>query len=202
MCSPFCDSHSGEELRNRIANLSRVVRSSTVALSPACNFRIAKPDRSRPSRLCGLQSFEGAPKISAFMRFVGETRTIFRPGAARWALLFMDGFCETLRPTTGRKKQIPRLRAFGMTTPCMLRCSAGGFRERTSRFSGLRSPVDSTGAPTPDLGQGLRNDSTCMLRRSAGGSPANFGTNKKSRFLGRMRPFGTTNFMLFSARAW
>jgi hypothetical protein len=49
----------------------------------------------RGGREGGLQSGEGAPKINAFMKFVGETRTISKPGAARWALLFVGASYET-----------------------------------------------------------------------------------------------------------
>jgi hypothetical protein len=40
----------------------------------------------------GLQSRKGAPKITAFMKFVGDRTTIFKPGAARWASLFIANF--------------------------------------------------------------------------------------------------------------
>jgi hypothetical protein len=76
-----------------------------------------------------------------------------------------------------------------MTTPCMLRCSAGGLHERTSRFSGLRSAVDSAGVPTPDLGWAPTFGMTtpCMLRCSAGGSH-----ERTSRFSGLRSPVDST----------
>lgn len=40
----------------------------------------------------GLQSQEGAPRISGFMKFLGETRTLSKPSEVRWASLFMGGF--------------------------------------------------------------------------------------------------------------
>ncbi len=64
-------------------------------------YPTAYPERSRradsrpaalPRVWLGLQSVEGAPKISAFMECFGETGTVSKPGAARWALLFRGDF--------------------------------------------------------------------------------------------------------------
>jgi len=189
------------------------------------------------------------------MRFDGETRTIFKPGAARWALLFMGGFCGTLRLVAGKKKQIPRPKAtFGMTTPCTLRRSAA---VRAASF-GMNQKADPSAKAfgmtilyvlaqrRSENGAGKIAGQRPALR-CAGGSPASFGTNRKadssakafgmtilyvlahgrgengagkiagqrpalrcagelphepkSRFLGRMQPFGMTTFTLFGARS-
>ncbi|MGH9686247.1 MAG: hypothetical protein ACRD5K_04040 [Candidatus Acidiferrales bacterium] len=63
-----------------------------------------------------LHSREAAPKISAFMKFTGETRTISKPGAARWALLFMgtDGWLPGLAPLSEPKR---RQRSFASLRP-------------------------------------------------------------------------------------
>jgi hypothetical protein len=66
-----------------------------------------------PHAQLSLQSRERAPKISAFMKFVGETGTVSKPSVERWALLFLDGFWETIGPVADAKKQILRFRESG-----------------------------------------------------------------------------------------
>jgi hypothetical protein len=56
----------------------------------------------------GLQSRKRAPKINAFMKFVGETGTVFRPSGDRWALVFMGGFCGPSPSFKHPEKQILR----------------------------------------------------------------------------------------------
>jgi hypothetical protein len=63
-----------------------------------CSAGLSSPAGFPHARL-GLQSCKGAPKISAFMEFFGETGTVFKPGAARWASLFMGGFSAEFRPS-------------------------------------------------------------------------------------------------------
>jgi hypothetical protein len=86
-------------------------------------FSNREPDRSRPSRRCGLHSLRAAPKISAFMRFVGETRTIFRPGAARWALLFMGPQISTDCHSEGRGLPEESASLFGPAAKPARRCN-------------------------------------------------------------------------------
>jgi hypothetical protein len=62
------------------------------AAYPGCSRSTSSSPAALPRAWRGLQSAEGAPKISAFMEFFGETGTVSKPGAARWASLFMDGF--------------------------------------------------------------------------------------------------------------
>jgi len=54
----------------------------------------------------GLQSGEGAPKISEFMKFLGETGTASKPSEERWASLFMGDFCELSRVKNPRSARI------------------------------------------------------------------------------------------------
>jgi hypothetical protein len=135
---------------------------------------LAASDAVEQTLGAGLQTGGGAPKISAFMRFVGETGTIFRPGAARWALLFMDGSCDAFRPIYRQEKADSSARAFGMTTPCMLRSSAGGL----AAFFGTSQKADASA-------KDLRNDNALYVaeqRRRLGGV---FRNEPKGRFLGQ-----------------
>ena len=97
-------------LRFQLSRRTSKSNRELVSSSPLVNLRSItslqfsnrEPDRPPPSQRCGLHSLEAAPKISAFMRFVGETITISKPGAARWALLFMGPQISTDCHSEGR----------------------------------------------------------------------------------------------------
>lgn len=60
----------------------------------AANRRVG--DAGRSGR--GLQSRDAAPKISAFMKFAGESGIVFRPSGERWAFVFLGEFCPAGMP--------------------------------------------------------------------------------------------------------
>lgn len=70
----------------------------------AANRRVG--DAGRSGR--GLQSRDAAPKISAFMKFAGESGIVFRPSGERWAFVFLGEFCPagTPFPATHRHPRV------------------------------------------------------------------------------------------------